>query len=101
MTTIVQIDKFGEKNLTTLSKDIFRATDLVILQENKQSKHCKYRIEYFQKLIFFTLDVFKILVMDYCNVSPCHPTALCTLSSSGRSCLCADNLESVLLVSIF
>lgn len=52
MTTIVQIDKFGEKNLTTLSKDIFRATDLVILQENKQSKHCKYRIEYFQKLIF-------------------------------------------------
>lgn len=41
LTTIVKIDKFGDKNMTVLSKNIFRATDLVILQENKYPRDCK------------------------------------------------------------
>lgn len=46
MTTIVKIDKFDDKNLTILSKNIFRATDLVILQENKHPKDCKFLLTF-------------------------------------------------------
>lgn len=47
MTTIVKIDKFEDKNITILSKNIFRATDLVIMQENKHPKDCKYLSTWF------------------------------------------------------
>ncbi|XP_050433383.1 low-density lipoprotein receptor-related protein 1 isoform X2 [Adelges cooleyi] len=75
LTTIVRIDKFGDKNMTTLAKNIFRATDLVMMQENK---HPKYLI-------------------DFCTVNPCHPTALCTPSTNpkNRTCMCADNQMEV------
>lgn len=56
LTTIVQINKFGDKNMTILSKNIFRATDLVILQENKHPKDCKYLFNSYYFFIFFTLD---------------------------------------------
>lgn len=47
LTTIVKIEKFEDKNITVLSKTIFRATDLVIMQENKHPKDCKYLFTYF------------------------------------------------------
>lgn len=52
LTTIVQINKFGDKNMTILSKNIFRATDLVILQENKHPKNCMYLFNSYYFLIF-------------------------------------------------
>ncbi|XP_027843018.2 low-density lipoprotein receptor-related protein 1 [Aphis gossypii] len=75
LTTIVKIEKFEDKNITVLSKTIFRATDLVIMQENKHPKDLN----------------------NYCVINPCHPTALCTLSINpkNRTCMCADDQVEV------
>lgn len=53
MNTIVQIDKFGDKNMTILAKNIFRTTDLVILQENKHPKDCECLFIFFRCTFFF------------------------------------------------
>ncbi|XP_050540895.1 low-density lipoprotein receptor-related protein 1 [Daktulosphaira vitifoliae] len=75
LTTIIRIDKFGDKNITTLAKNIFRATDLAIMQENKYPKN----------------------IINFCTINPCHPTALCTLSLNpkNRTCMCADDQMEV------
>lgn len=56
LTTIVQIDKFGDKNITVLSKNIFRATDFVVLQENKHPKDCKCYYIYLFQIIQMVFD---------------------------------------------
>nr|CAD7435518.1 unnamed protein product [Timema monikensis] len=73
---ILKLNKFGVGNITYLVQGLNRASDILIVQENKQHKD---------------LD-------NPCLESPCHDTALCLLAPGtvGRSCLCPDGLVKTL-----
>nr|CAD7262752.1 unnamed protein product [Timema shepardi] len=73
---ILKLNKFGVGNITYLVQGLNRASDILIVQENKQHKD---------------LD-------NPCLESPCHDTALCLLAPGtvGRTCLCPDGLVKTL-----
>ena len=45
---IIKLNKFGHGNLTFLIQGLNRASDILIVQENKQTKNCKYSDENIQ-----------------------------------------------------
>ncbi|CAG2061271.1 unnamed protein product [Timema podura] len=73
---ILKLNKFGVGNITYLVQGLNRASDILIVQENKQYKD---------------LD-------NPCLETPCHDTALCLLAPGtvGRSCICPDGLVKTL-----
>ncbi|XP_069676734.1 low-density lipoprotein receptor-related protein 1 isoform X1 [Periplaneta americana] len=72
---IIKLNKFGHGNLTYLVQGLNRASDILIVQENKQTKNLK----------------------NPCHPSPCHNSTLCLLGPSSHtepsfSCVCPDGL---------
>ncbi|UYV74247.1 LRP1B [Cordylochernes scorpioides] len=85
---LLRINKFGNGNVTVLAEGMRKASDLVLIQEYKQTKNCK-------------------LVLPVCCISPSHPrnavtnpcavTAVCgegaiCLPTTPASCICPDGL---------
>ncbi|XP_046386652.1 prolow-density lipoprotein receptor-related protein 1 isoform X2 [Ischnura elegans] len=69
---VLRLNKFGRGNVTFLVKGPTKASDILIIQENKLSK---------------TLS-------NPCISHPCHESALCVIRSpTTRSCLCPDGNE--------
>lgn len=91
--------------MTVLSKNIFRATDLVVLQENKHPTDCKCIYIYIVFLNFYIQLNLIILVNNYCAINPCHSTTLCVptvlgINHNNRTCLCADNQIEVPMLTV-
>ncbi|XP_063218358.1 prolow-density lipoprotein receptor-related protein 1 [Bacillus rossius redtenbacheri] len=76
---VLKINKFGRGNFTYLVQSLNRASDILIVQENKQTKN----------------------LSNPCDLNPCHESALCLLgpgptpSEVGRTCVCPDGLVKV------
>uniref|UniRef100_A0A8D8SCE1 Low-density lipoprotein receptor-related protein 1 n=2 Tax=Cacopsylla melanoneura TaxID=428564 RepID=A0A8D8SCE1_9HEMI len=67
---ILKINKFGKSDVTVLANNLLRASDILIIQENKQAQN----------------------VSNSCKDNPCHQSALCITLPSSHTCLCPDHL---------
>lgn len=74
---ILKINKFGNSDFNVLANNLNRASDVLILQENKQAHN----------------------VTNHCDDKPCHQSALCINLPSSHTCLCPDHLTEELNVT--
>lgn len=74
---ILSVNKFGMSDVGVLANRLNRASDILILQENKQARN----------------------VSNSCKDQPCHQSALCINLPSSYTCLCPDHLTEELNIT--